>query len=131
MKKYELFVKQLKLKEFLTKTLIEGSPEYKDIKKQSSEINEKITKQNLYKTGLGYYELIRTDNSFYHCKRILKKDGVEDNKIREVICGAVVCSLMDFMLKPTNKNLIEMHYKALEEILGIEYVEYLESPISI
>jgi hypothetical protein len=127
MKKYELLTEQLKLREFLNKKLPEGSQEYQDIKQHIKKIKEGEAKQDIYETGIGFYELIRTDNSFHHCKRILTKDGIEGNKAKDVICGAVICSLMDFVLKPNN-NLVEMHHEAIEERLGIEYVEYLEAP---
>jgi hypothetical protein len=128
MKKYELLTEQLKFIVFLNKNLLKGSKEYDDIIQQTKKIKEDTAKQYLYKTGEGYYELIHTENAFHHCKRILTKDGIEGNKTKELICGAVVCSLMDFVLKP-KKPIVDLHHEALEEKLGIEYVEYLESPI--
>jgi hypothetical protein len=127
MKKYELLTEQLKLNVFLNKNLLGGSKEYQDIMNQTKKIKEEEAKQHLYETGNGYYELIHTENAFHHCKRILTKDGIEGNKAKELICGAVVCSLMDFVIKPRG-TLVEMHHEALEDRLGIEYVEYLESP---
>jgi hypothetical protein len=128
MKKYELIAKQLKLTEFLNKRLSESSSEYLDIRNHVKGLEKKETeeeaRQYLYKTGKGYYELARTDNSFNHCKRTLIKDGIEEEKVEDIICGAVILSLMDYVRKQEG-DLVKKHHKALEKILDPEYAIYL------
>lgn len=126
MKRYEAIVNQIGIMKFLNKNLQKDSLEYKDIKRQILKIKEEDAKKNLYETGKRFYELTYNENSFYHCKKRLKKEGIEENKTKEVIWGAIICYLINFMLRP-KVELTEIHHEALDDILEIEYVEYLES----
>jgi hypothetical protein len=128
-RKYEVISDQLKLLPFLKINLLEGSVEYQDIAKniERGREGDEEAKESLYKTGEGYYEKVRTDNSFNHCSKFLTKvEGVEKNKVIEVISGAVVCSLIDYVVKQ-KKITEEIHHQILEGRLE-EYLFYLESP---
>jgi hypothetical protein len=127
MKNYEVIAEQLKIKEFLNRKLAEKPLEYEDIKRQVLIIEEKEARNNLYKTAKGLYDFVSTENLFHHCKRMLTKDGIEGNKAEEVIYGAVMCSLIDFVLKP-KADLNERHIRLLEDFLEIEQAIYLVSP---
>jgi len=128
-KKYEVISDQLKLLPFLKTNLLENSMEYTDIldKIKGGREGDEEAKESLYKTGKGYYEKIRTDNSFSHCSKFLTRvEGVEEDKVLNVISGAVVCSLIDYVLKP-KESAEEIHHQILEARLE-EYLFYLESP---
>jgi hypothetical protein len=124
-RKYQVFADQLKLAPFLNKNLQYDSQEYLDIKIKILS-SDPESRESLYKTGTGYYEKIRTENSFNHCKAILKEDGIEEDMREKVIGGAVVCSLIDYVLKP-KESAEEIHHQILEARLE-EYLFYLESP---
>jgi hypothetical protein len=128
-RKYEVISDQLKLFPFLRINLLENSVEYKEIVKniERGKRGDEEAKESLYKTGEGYYEKVRTDNSFNHSSKFLTKvDGVEENKVIAVISGAIVCSLIDYVLK-SKKGAEEIHHQILEERLE-EYLFYIESP---
>jgi hypothetical protein len=128
MKRYELISNQLGLITFLNNNLPERSKQYEDIRKNIKNSNQNISKENLYKTGLGFYETVKTENSFHHCKRFLTKEGVDGREAKKMISGAIVCSLIDYILK-SKQSAESIHNEVLEDKLGIEAIVYLETPI--
>jgi hypothetical protein len=128
MRRYELIADQLGLIPFLNTHIPKKSKQYDDIKRNIKSATQSLAKESLYKTGVGFYEAIKTDNSFHHCKRFLTKEGVEGKEAKEMISGAVVCSLIDYILN-SNQNVEGVHNEVLEDRLGIEAMVYLETPI--
>jgi hypothetical protein len=120
MRNYEEFSKWLKINSFLKKHFPKKSRRYRELREQVFK-DEEREEHSLYQTAEGFYNLFHSRDVFYSLERdLLNKEGISPEDGKKVICGAVICSLLDFLSESKTD-----YTSLLENTVGIEPAVYL------